>query len=193
MWHPLVSILLDPFNNEVGGLACVWSLFITLVRRSRPNTTLVLMTAIFLPHTKYWICILLSSRYKRNITTVFNFVWYNQLCVPNIIECYSDYLLIIRFGFEENLTRSGKVNLVIFFSIHTKLYLLLTPSVVMLSVHCCFTLLNLNMSNNGAFVTAPSDIVKTYTLGARTQQTYCDIKTSELMKFRRISLPYIFF
>lgn len=46
------------------------------------------------------------------------------------------------------------------------------------------------MSNNGAFVTAPSDIVKTYTLGARTQQTYCDIKTSELMKFRRISLPY---
>lgn len=49
------------------------------------------------------------------------------------------------------------------------------------------------MSNNGAFVTAPSDIVKTYTLEARTQQTYCDIKTSELMKFRRISLPYIFF
>lgn len=49
------------------------------------------------------------------------------------------------------------------------------------------------MSNNGAFVTASSDIVKTYTLGARTQQTYCDIKTSELMKFQRISLPYIFF
>lgn len=77
VWHQLVSIMLDPFNNEVGGLACVWSLFITLVRRTRPNTTLVLMTAIFLPHTKYWICILLSSRYTsnnygnlRNITTV---------------------------------------------------------------------------------------------------------------------------
>lgn len=49
------------------------------------------------------------------------------------------------------------------------------------------------MSNNGAFVTAPSDIVKTYTLGAPTQQTYCDIKTRELMKFLRISLLYIFF
>lgn len=162
------------------------------MRRSRPNTTPVLMTAIFLPHTKYWICILLSSRYNnygnlRNITTVLilfditnSIILYNN----SIIECYSDYLLIIRFAFEENLTRSGKVNLVIFFSIHTKLYLLLTPSFVMLSVHCCFTLLNLNMSNNGAFVTAPSDIVKMYTLGARTQQTYCDIKTSELMKFR---------
>lgn len=99
--------------------------------------------------------------------------------------------------FQENLTyKSEEVNLVIviFFSIHTKLYLLSTPSAaVMLSVHCCFTLLNLNMSNNGAFVTVPSNIVKHIgTLEDPTQQTYCDIKTSELMKFCRINLPCIF-